>query len=117
MVLPRARSSIGESLIEQILRNLAAVFRKLYEHLLVQPDVHRRGIIFVTGVAELGREFFACLQAGIHTHEFHQIYDRFLPIESLGIFRSHLCEDGVYVDRSHGSGCWGSGRAGAGRCP
>ena len=40
-------------------RQLAAIGRELRHHLLVQPDIHARGIIGVAGIAELLGKFLA----------------------------------------------------------
>src|SRR5258707_15887765 len=52
-------------LVLDLRRQLAAVRSELRHHLLVQPDVHARGIVGVAGVTELLRKFFARGKAGV----------------------------------------------------
>ncbi len=48
-----------EGSVLDLRRQLAAVGCELGHHLLVQPDIHARGIVGVAGIAELLGEFFA----------------------------------------------------------
>jgi len=42
--------------VQQVLGHLAAVVRDPAQHLLVQPEVHLRGVLDVAGIAELLRQ-------------------------------------------------------------
>ena len=50
-------------LCSQLVGDLAAVLRELLHHLLVQPDIHRRGIVRVTAIVEFGSKLFARREA------------------------------------------------------
>ena len=41
---------VNDELSLELVRDLAAVFGKLDHHLLMQPDVHRCGIVYIAGV-------------------------------------------------------------------
>ena len=68
---PKARrraSALGRAFTCSLLevgRHLAAVRGELLHHLLVQPDVHRRRIVHVAGVAELLGELLARAEAAV----------------------------------------------------
>jgi len=44
----------------EVVRHLATVLRQFLHDLLVQPDVHRRRVIHVAGVVQLGRQGRTC---------------------------------------------------------
>ena len=83
------------SLVEQFLGDIAAILSDLLQHSLVKPDVHF-GIIAahqVRWAAELRRQFLACGQARVDVQGFHQIDDRFPPIEVFALFVVEFLED------------------------
>ena len=56
-------------------RQLAAIGRELRHHLLVQPDIHARGIIGVAGIAELLGKLLPRGKTGIDVERLHQVDD------------------------------------------
>src|ERR1700754_1948571 len=64
--------------------DVGAVGGKLLHHLAVQPDVHLAAPVERAGIAELGGERLAVVEARIKIEQLHQIDDRALPVE-LGI--------------------------------
>src|SRR5689334_397649 len=59
-----ARAPIRRSVLD-LGRQLAAIGGELGHHLLVQPDVHARGVVGVTAIAELLGQLLARSEAGI----------------------------------------------------
>ena len=70
----------------------------------MQPDVHRRGIVRVTGEAQLVREFLAGGQTGIHVEQLHQVDDRVTPVQRLAGTAFHAVEHLLDIDRLSGGG-------------
>src|SRR5262245_17110208 len=60
-----AASFSGLALMLQVGGNLAAVLGQLEHDLLVEPDVHRRGIFGVAGVLQLSGQLLARRQAAV----------------------------------------------------
>src|SRR5262249_38485634 len=83
---------VAQSVLD-VRRELAAIGRELGHHLLVQPDIHGRGIIGVTGVAKLVSELLACAEAGIDVEGLHEVDDRGPPFELLALGLRSLVDD------------------------
>lgn len=62
-------------LVQEFLRNFAAIFGKFSQHFLVQPHIHGGRIVGVAGVMQFSRELFARSETAVHADEFHQIND------------------------------------------
>jgi len=67
-------------------------------NLLVQPDVHARGIIAVAGITELLGEFFPRAEAGIDIERLHQVDDRGAPFQFFLLGGDRLVQDGRDID-------------------
>ena len=67
----------------QIVGNLAPVLGKLDHHLFVQPNIHFRGVFFVSLIVQLVGQVLARCSAAIQIKQFHQIDDGFTPIQFL----------------------------------
>jgi hypothetical protein len=65
--------------------------------MLVQPDVHGRGVIHVAGIVQLLCEFLARAEAAAEVQQLHQIHDRLSPIEFLFFLRGEICQHGLHV--------------------
>lgn len=63
--------------------HFATVFGELDHDLLMQPNVHRRGILHASSVVELRGKLFASGEAAVQFEKFHQVNDRLAPIEIL----------------------------------
>ncbi len=99
--------------LQQFLRNFPAIFRDLLDHGLVQPDVHRGGIVCISGVMQLFRKLDAGGKTAVHSHQFHQINNGLTPIQFFGILRSQAVENRGYIHhwwRSRGWRSRGAGR-------
>jgi hypothetical protein len=72
--------------MKQFLGNFAAIFSELLHDFLMEPDVHRRRIVHVAGEVKLLGKLLARGKAAVHVDEFHQIDDRFFPVQRFGIF-------------------------------
>ncbi len=104
MPLSAARR-LQQGSVLQVGRHLAAVFFQLVHHLLVQPDVHGRGIALVAGVVQLVGQVLARLQAAVDVQQLHQVDDGGAPVELLAVLRRHAIEHLLDVDAVHGGGC------------
>src|SRR4029078_8256541 len=81
-------------------RYLAAMRSKLLHHRLVQPDVHLGAAVLVAGVAELGRELLAVVEAGIDAEYFQQVDDRRLVVEvRITLLAGNCLKHLLHVDR------------------
>ena len=109
---PRAFAVVDEASVLDFRRQLAAIGGELGHHLLVQPDVHARGIIAVAGVAELLGELLARREARIDVERLHQVDDRGAPLQLFALGFDSRVEDRCDID-----GCRRAGAArSAGRC-
>ncbi|HVI81718.1 MAG TPA: hypothetical protein VM717_03165, partial [Chthoniobacterales bacterium] len=70
-IVRAGNSQPGGNSAQQFLRNIPAVLRDLFQHLLLQPDVHSGGIILIATEMQLGCELLPRRQAAIHADEFH----------------------------------------------
>src|SRR4051794_4642471 len=100
---------------------LAAIGSELGHHLLVQPDVHARGIIAVAGIAQFLCEVLARTEAGINIERLHQIDNRGSPFQPFLLRGHRLVQNRCDVDglpgrsrRRAARGCAAAGWSGGG---
>src|SRR4051795_5853697 len=77
----------GDRSVLDLRRQLAAIGGELGHYLLVQPDVHGRGIVGVAAVAELLGEVLARGEAGIDVERLHEVDDRGAPFQLFALVR------------------------------
>ena len=82
----------------QIGRHFAAVLHELGDHLFVQPDVHRRRVVLVAGIVQLGGERAARRQAAVEIQHFQKIDDRMFPVEPLVMLGGKRGQHRVDID-------------------
>src|SRR5262245_4278183 len=96
--VPAATVRRGSGVLEA-LRHFPAGLGELDHHLLVQPDVHRRGAVERAGIAEFLRQLLACAEAAVQLEKLHQIDDRCVPVEVLVLLvgepRDHRLDIGL----------------------
>lgn len=73
-VAPR-RPASGPSTCQEIGRYPTAVLGQFSHDLLVQPPVHGRGVVHVTGIVQLLGKLLASGEATVEVEEFHQVHD------------------------------------------
>jgi len=78
--------------------HFATVFGELDHDLLMQPNVHRRGILHAPSVVELCSKLFAGGEAAVQFENLHQVDDRLAPIEILRRSFRELVHDRGDVD-------------------
>src|ERR1700712_677896 len=105
---PCSSSARMRSVLEAV-RHLAAVFLKLADDLLVEPDVHRGRPVLLANIAQLVRELLAGSEAAVEIKQLHQVDDGMLPIERHRVPGGHATQYSINIDRAGWKGRLGRG--------
>lgn len=90
------------NLVQQIRRNLAAIFGQFPHYRFVQPDVHIGAAIERFGIAKFHSEVFAFLKRRIHAEHLHEVDNRLAPVQIATVARINRLEIGNDVDVADG---------------